>query len=247
VVVQGHAQVINACVSNSGTVRILLSGICGNNESALSWNQQGPTGPQGIQGVPGPQGSQGVQGSQGPAGPTGPQGPVGSTGPGVLSVYDSNNTFVGFMAGFTSGGAIVISFPVSSTLVMLQVERAGVPGQVVYFGNSGPFTGFLRFTSSDCSGQPLLIVGSEVGGFQANGGLAIYTSHQVGSFGGHPVQTLWIEDLSVTPSVNSVHSQFSMSLDGTTNCSVSSGSSALTRPAIPVQDLGVFVPPFAVR
>jgi len=57
-------SVISACVSQNGNIRIVSTGTtCGQNETPLSWNQQGP---QGIQGPPGPQGNPGS--GTGPAG-----------------------------------------------------------------------------------------------------------------------------------------------------------------------------------
>ena len=53
----------HACYNNSGHLVIIDDPAnCGNNETAISWNQEGPQGP---------------QGNPGPAGPTGPQGPSG--------------------------------------------------------------------------------------------------------------------------------------------------------------------------
>lgn len=78
--------VINACVNNgSGAIKIVGPGdTCKNNETLLSWNQQGiqgPQGPTGPQGPQGPAGPQGEQGATGPAGATGPQGEQGEQGP----------------------------------------------------------------------------------------------------------------------------------------------------------------------
>ena len=55
---------------NQGTLRLIdtaKSEACGNNETSLNWNQQGPQGPQGLKGDTGPQGQQGAQGPAGPA------------------------------------------------------------------------------------------------------------------------------------------------------------------------------------
>src|SRR4051812_31219907 len=50
-IISAHASgsTIYACVnSNKGNVRIISpTGTCGNNETALSWNDQGPAGPAG--------------------------------------------------------------------------------------------------------------------------------------------------------------------------------------------------------
>jgi hypothetical protein len=84
--------VIHGCyVSGQGQLRVIDTAkakeSCKNNETAISWNQQGPkgdkgdTGPQGPQGVKGDTGPQGPQGIQGATGAQGPQGPQGETGP----------------------------------------------------------------------------------------------------------------------------------------------------------------------
>src|SRR3954469_18677701 len=80
--------VIHSCYKksspNAGTVRIIDSAnapACGNSETALNWNQQGPQGPTGPAGPQGPQGPQGPTGSQGPKGDTGAQGVQGPQGP----------------------------------------------------------------------------------------------------------------------------------------------------------------------
>ncbi len=81
------AGVINGCVLPSGQLRIVSSGSCNGNETAISWNQQGvpgPTGPQGPAGpagATGPQGPQGAPGAQGPKGDPGPTGATGAQGP----------------------------------------------------------------------------------------------------------------------------------------------------------------------
>ena len=79
--------VITGCYNKSGgSIRVIDSSVttCNSNETAIVWNQRGPSGPQGPQGIPGPAGAVGPQGPQGipgPAGAVGPQGPVGLTGP----------------------------------------------------------------------------------------------------------------------------------------------------------------------
>jgi hypothetical protein len=69
--------VIHGCYDNqSGKLRVFdseegHSKACGNGETSLSWNQQGP------QGVPGPQGPPGPKGDTGDTGPSGPAGVSG--------------------------------------------------------------------------------------------------------------------------------------------------------------------------
>ncbi len=60
------SDVIFACQAGNGSLRVIASGdACRSNESALSWNIQGPAGPAGPAGEPGP------TGEPGPAGPPG--------------------------------------------------------------------------------------------------------------------------------------------------------------------------------
>jgi hypothetical protein len=76
---QSTGGVIRACVSTSGSLQIVGSGVaCKNNESLLTWNTQG------LQGPPGPARP---AGPAGPAGPVGPQGPAGVSGvTGIVTV-----------------------------------------------------------------------------------------------------------------------------------------------------------------
>jgi hypothetical protein len=61
---------ISGCYSNhSGALRVVASGeLCRQDETAISWNRQGPPGPVGRQGEQGPIGPQGLEGPEGPAG-----------------------------------------------------------------------------------------------------------------------------------------------------------------------------------
>src|SRR5581483_2855382 len=76
--------VIHGCYKTpNGDLRVIdpaSGGSCKNNETALNWNQKGPTGAAGAQGPAGTQGPAGPMGPQGPQGPPGPQGPQGATG-----------------------------------------------------------------------------------------------------------------------------------------------------------------------
>jgi type VI secretion system Hcp family effector len=81
----GGDGVIHACVDRSGNVRIIdaQADACRGNETAVSWNQQGPQGqigPQGVTGATGPQGPTGSTGATGPAGAIGPAGENGALG-----------------------------------------------------------------------------------------------------------------------------------------------------------------------
>lgn len=79
---QDGGPVHHACVNNSSGTIFMVSGPedCGNNESYVMWNQEGPAGPQGPQGEPGPAGPPGADGADGAAGPQGPSGPPGADG-----------------------------------------------------------------------------------------------------------------------------------------------------------------------
>jgi hypothetical protein len=94
-------NIIDGCYSRSGGALRVIDGTvtnCSKNETALSWNvqgPQGPTGPQGATGATGPTGPQGPEGPQGPAGPTGPQGPAGAAGSSVRITFKASYTFTG--------------------------------------------------------------------------------------------------------------------------------------------------------
>jgi type VI secretion system secreted protein Hcp len=63
----------------------------GEEESTITWNQQGPAGPQGATGPQGPPGLPAVQGPPGPQGASGPQGTVGTPGaPGTPLLGDTS-------------------------------------------------------------------------------------------------------------------------------------------------------------
>jgi hypothetical protein len=81
----------HACVNNSSGTIFMVSGPedCGNNETYIMWNQEGPAGPPGAdgadgaagpQGSPGPPGADGADGTAGPQGPPGPPGADGADG-----------------------------------------------------------------------------------------------------------------------------------------------------------------------
>lgn len=73
---------ITGCYHNqSGALRVVDSAEqCRRQETAMTWNQQGPTGPTGAQGPQGETGTTGPQGLPGEPGATGPQGPQGPAG-----------------------------------------------------------------------------------------------------------------------------------------------------------------------
>ena len=80
-------NVYTGCLKN-GNLRNIAIGTaptnpCNNNETQISWNQEGQPGeqgPQGLQGETGPAGEQGPKGDKGDTGAVGPQGPQGPQG-----------------------------------------------------------------------------------------------------------------------------------------------------------------------
>lgn len=75
--------VIDGCyVNRTGQLRVIDSATeqCRSQETALSWQQQGPQGPAGPQGPPGPQGLRGEQGASGADGKDGVDGRDGIDG-----------------------------------------------------------------------------------------------------------------------------------------------------------------------
>jgi len=116
-----NQKVIQACVNKgNGTVRVVAdAAACTSNESALTWNQEGPSGTPGAQGPAGPAGTAGAEGPaglagpQGPAGqdgaigPAGPQGPAGPAGQDAAAAREARiliNPSQGFQAGYSWGG-----------------------------------------------------------------------------------------------------------------------------------------------
>ena len=79
--------VIHGCYTTQashGSHALVLQDVgtaCPSGDTAIKWNQQGPTGPQGPAGPAGPQGPQGSTGATGPQGAQGPQGVPGPAGP----------------------------------------------------------------------------------------------------------------------------------------------------------------------
>ncbi len=87
--------VIHGCFEKEdGQLRVIDSSsqVCQQDEVALTWNQQGPTGLTGPQGPPGPTGQ---TGPQGPTGQTGPQGPPGPSGAATTYNYRVGGMFPG--------------------------------------------------------------------------------------------------------------------------------------------------------
>lgn len=79
----GDGGVINGCFkTQNGQLRVIdpASASCLPSETAISWNQTGPTGSRGPTGAPGPMGQRGPTGPPGPKGATGAAGPAGAKG-----------------------------------------------------------------------------------------------------------------------------------------------------------------------
>jgi hypothetical protein len=109
--IPGSDGVINGCYNTgsnpSGQLRVIdaaAGGKCSKNETALSFNQQGPegdkgdTGPQGPKGdtgATGPKGETGATGATGPAGPQGPAGPAGAATPPAYAIDGISQAVVG--------------------------------------------------------------------------------------------------------------------------------------------------------
>ena len=151
--------VINGCYSSGqGQLRVIdmeNGDQCKNNETAISWNQQGP---QGIPGPIGPQGLQGIQGQQGETGATGstgatgPQGPAGEPG-------DDGADGTPFDGTFTSPNG-VYSLTVDNSGIELKSPAASVKltGAGVSVLASGPVS---------LNGGPVLVNGGCAGVLRA--------------------------------------------------------------------------------
>jgi hypothetical protein len=155
--------VIVACYNvNNGQARIVSSpAACGQNESFVVWNIQGPAGPQGAagpagpQGVPGPAGATGLAGPAGPAGPTGPAGlagPAGPTGPpgtipANLTTLSNNlsTNGVSFTGAETFQGAACNNLNLGD--VILSVNGYGAGGALPADGRILPISGYTAIFS----------------------------------------------------------------------------------------------------
>jgi len=165
------APPINACAhKETGAVRIVGSASeCRAQETALTWNVQGPPGPVGPAGAPGspgdegpagpagptgPAGPAGQDGAAGPEGPEGPEGPPGPAGAGISSFDDlaglpcnAGNDGAGVIAisySAAAGGAVTITCT-PTTLYELTVTKAGTGSGTVTSNPAGIACG------SDCS------------------------------------------------------------------------------------------------
>jgi hypothetical protein len=132
----GHAQVIHACAHKQTGVLRLVGGStgCGQNESPVSWNQEGPKGEMGDSGEPGE---------------VGPQGPPGPS----LRVFDANGTDIGLLVGGVERDTRVFAVLLSNSDIL--VELSSVDGTLqlssrpLLFEDPGcPATGVELVTAS---------------------------------------------------------------------------------------------------
>jgi len=159
VVAAQDSTVLNGCYDKkTGALRYLQSGSsCRTNETAISWNQVGPTGPAG------PKGETGATGATGPAGPA---------GSGVMSAQvERDGTLVGGTGVVSASptpdvvglfGSYVVTFdtdvtecvPVASIGTPQSDDLSSVPlGQVgTAFRSTNPNA--IRVLTADSAGEP---------------------------------------------------------------------------------------------
>jgi len=121
--VAASAQVINACVKRSGILKIVPDpSFCGNSETPISWNMQGPPGPPGEPGMDGEPGAPGEPGMDGEPGPQGPPGPT-------LSVFDVNGRDLGLLRSKYGVSDVLMGFSFSMgsmVVIVVLMTLAGV-------------------------------------------------------------------------------------------------------------------------
>ena len=154
--------VIHAC-STDNNLRLSSTGTCKNNETSISWNQDGPTGPTGATGAAGPTGATGAAGPTGATGATGTRGATGATGatgaagpPGALDTteVDSAMTTVGFQDSANveavcpdgmmavAGGYFIGGFDGSAPVTVAVSFRENIQTwEVVFYNPSNGVTG----------------------------------------------------------------------------------------------------------
>jgi hypothetical protein len=133
------AQVIHACVSKSGAIKIEAT--CKKGTTALTWNATGPAGPTGVAGPTGPAGPTGVMGV---AGSTGPAGPAGSgtlsanTNVESINLVNGSNQILATLGAAPNGGGSLTFFDNNGKRLFLvgmsdDATEAGLDG---YDGNA---------------------------------------------------------------------------------------------------------------
>jgi hypothetical protein len=140
--------VIHGCYQNtSGTLRVIGTnptvggGKCSNGESALTWNQRGPTGP------PGADGTNGTDGTRGPTGLTGKRGPSGAdgtSGPGAMVTGSTGPDDVPAAAGIHYIGSSFVTTDFGTSTQVISVSGT-LGNQVVHVRNAPGADGFWDF------------------------------------------------------------------------------------------------------
>ena len=146
-----------ACLKKNGTVVLRDSCLPSMTPLPVNTGPQGPagaTGPQGSTGATGATGAQGPTGATGATGPTGPQGPAGATGASgtPLKVYDANNVLLGNLASASPTQVEVIDIATNKVgaLTVTPTDSTTASPNLFSGGNIG-------YTSSDCSGSPVVV------------------------------------------------------------------------------------------
>lgn len=202
--IPGTGGVISACYDNQiGLARIYdaqgsTPKACGRNETAISWNQQGPKGDKGDTGPQGPAGPTGATGAAGPAGPAGPAGaagPAGPAGPAGTSLAYSGSRGEVAVAGQTT--IISKTLPAGNYVVTAHVDtfspsfaddafgRCDIPGDTAsfFFPDGDDINGNATLTAAVAHpGGAFLLTCTETGGnFDVNN--ASLTAITVSSIG----------------------------------------------------------------
>jgi len=200
----GNENLVHSCLKESGNVRIVgANGLCRDNETSKHWAITGPQGPQGETGEQGPQGIQGPEGPEGPAGPS-------------IVVLDALGAEVGRVMDVSGNEFARVPLRVSGHTFTLIVTKEG------FFRDNG----VPVFESSDCSGTPLMPVGTP----------SVFPTVIVGS----PGHTAYLPDPIAIPQNFPVESI--LRPDG---CDPITTGIDNAVPAIPLVDLDtLFTPPF---
>lgn len=150
-------------MTRSALVRAAAAAVLSFNLTACT-GDAGPTGPVGPSGPSGPAGQ---AGTPGPSGPSGPSGPAGLAAPRLVVVDAEGATLGTFLgASFTFGGTVFVgtvpssaavgTFPAGQLVTYLdpqgRIWTAGLGGGGSFF----PRVNFF-FTSTDCTGTPLVL------------------------------------------------------------------------------------------
>jgi hypothetical protein len=212
------AQVIHACVKNGGTLKIVADPAqCGQGDTPLSWNAQGPPGEPGEPGPPGTDGAVILQ-------------------PQIDALRsDLNQLPVALDAtGRTIGPVVGVFGSIQSPFAWVQVELPGVPLFLVPLirDDINAQAGSVEFESTDCSGQ------AWVDSSGVNGMWATLVRVPAGSTTN---RVFYVSDPSTGPQTIHVRSTSSASGACEPADTVDQGF-----PAVPVDLDGMFGPPYRV-